>query len=73
MLIGCALVIGLMTGPFSATLWMKSLLVANIGWFIGLFMLRYVSVSLPVHLERFQDLLGFTGVVLLTMILVMGA
>jgi multicomponent Na+:H+ antiporter subunit D len=73
MLISCALVIGLMTDPFSPTLWQKSLLIANIGWIVGLFMLRYVSVSLPVHLERFQDLLGFTGVVLLTMILVIGA
>ena len=73
MLIGCALVIGLITGPFSLMLWLKSLFIAIVGCTIGLFMWRYVSVILSVRLERFQDLLGFTGAVLLVMILVMSA
>jgi hypothetical protein len=54
-------------------LWVKSLLVAITGWTAGLFMLRYVRVSLPLRLEHFQDYLGFTGAVLLVMILVVGA
>ena len=73
LLIGGALAIGLIAGPFSPMLWLKSLLVAISGWTAGLFMLRYVRVSLPLRLERFQDLLGFSGAVLLVMILVVGA
>jgi multicomponent Na+:H+ antiporter subunit D len=73
MLIGCALVIGLITSSFSPMVWLKSLVVAIIGWTVGLLMLRYVSVNLPTRLERFQDLLGFTGAMLLVMILVVRA
>ena len=72
LLITCILVTGLVTGPFSSTPWLKSLLIAFAGWTMGLLLVRHVSLSPPMRLERFQNLLGCSGAVLLAMLLVVG-